>query len=76
MYCDNKATIAMTQNPIFPGRMKHIEIHQHFIGEHVARGEINTEYYNTEDQIADIFTKVLPRNRFYKLHDMLGVVCI
>ncbi|KAL3537425.1 hypothetical protein ACH5RR_000791 [Cinchona calisaya] len=40
IFCDNKSTIAMTKNPAFHGRTKHIDICFHFIHELVAKGEI------------------------------------
>ena len=31
VFCDNKATIFITKNPVFQGRTKHIELRHHFI---------------------------------------------
>ena len=36
VYCVNKATIAMTKNPVYHGRTKHIDIRAHFIKDLVA----------------------------------------
>ncbi len=44
---------------MFHARTKHIEVHYHFIREKVLAGEIDLIYVSTEDQVADIFTKVL-----------------
>ncbi|KAF2317151.1 hypothetical protein GH714_012231 [Hevea brasiliensis] len=49
IFCDNKSTIAMTKNPAFHGRMKHIDIHFHFIRKLVAKGEIILKFCNTDD---------------------------
>jgi hypothetical protein len=38
---------------------KHIEVHYHFIREKILAKEINFIHVNTEDQVADIFTKAL-----------------
>ncbi|XP_028181437.1 UDP-glycosyltransferase 1-like [Glycine soja] len=72
--CDNKSAIAMAKNPVHHSRTKHIAIKYHFIREAEATKEIKLDYCRTEDQIADIFTKALPRPRFEELRAMLGVI--
>jgi len=71
---DNKSAIAMAKNPVHHSRKKHIEIKYHFIKEAEATKEIKLDYCRTEDQIVDIFTKVLLRPRFEELRAMLGVI--
>jgi hypothetical protein len=73
IYCDNKSAIAMTKNPVHHHRTKHIAIKYHFIREAEATKQIQLKYCTTEEQIADIFTKALPRARFELLRTMLGV---
>lgn len=60
IYCNNKSTIAMTKNPAFQERTKHIDICLHFIRELVEREEIILKFCNTNEQVADIFTKAMP----------------
>jgi len=60
IYCDNKSTISMAKNPAFHGRTKHIDIRFHFIRELVEKEEIILKFCNTNEQVADIFTKALP----------------
>ncbi len=59
IYCDNLSSIQLAKNPVFYARTKHIEVHYHFIKDKVLAGEIDLIYVSTEDQVADIFTKVL-----------------
>lgn len=68
---DNQSAIRLGKNPEFHKRTKHIEVKYHFIREKVRSGEIVIEYVNTEDQMADILTKPLPKQRFNKLKDNL-----
>nr|KYP75575.1 Copia protein [Cajanus cajan] len=68
----------MTKNPVHHQRTKHIAIKYHFIREAETTKQIQLEYCSTEDQVADIFTKALPRAKFEQLRNMLGVteICI
>ncbi|GJY08343.1 hypothetical protein Tco_0375397 [Tanacetum coccineum] len=52
---------------------KHIDIRYHFIKEQVDNGIVELYFFRTEYQLADIFTKPLPRERFNFLIDKLGM---
>jgi hypothetical protein len=59
---------------VFHARTKHIEVHYHFIKEKVLAGEIDLIYVNTEDQVADIFTKVLGVEKHFRFCNMLRMM--
>lgn len=73
IFCDNKAAIAMSENPAFHGRTKHIDIRVHFIRDLVAGGQIQLRYCNTNEQVADVFTKSLPYEKHAYFRSKLGV---
>ncbi|KAL8104868.1 hypothetical protein AgCh_028873 [Apium graveolens] len=73
IYCDNKSAIALTENPVFHGKSKHIRIKYHFIRDLVKKGEVVVEHCKTQDQIGDIFTKPLRPDIFKKLKKKLGM---
>ncbi|GJT30286.1 hypothetical protein Tco_0910561 [Tanacetum coccineum] len=73
LYCDNKSGIALCCNNVQHSRAKHIDIHYHFIKEQVENGIVDLYFVWTEYQLADIFTKPLPRERFNFLIDKLGM---
>lgn len=74
MYCDNKSAIAIAKNLVNHERSKHISIKYHFIREVQEKGEIQLHYCQTGEQLADIFTKALPREKFCYLRERIGVV--
>nr|GFA29777.1 retrovirus-related Pol polyprotein from transposon TNT 1-94 [Tanacetum cinerariifolium] len=63
MYCDNRSVIALCCNNVQHSRSKHIDIRHHFIREQVERGVVELYFVSTDYQLADIFTKALPRQR-------------
>nr|GEZ88449.1 ribonuclease H [Tanacetum cinerariifolium] len=67
MYSDSKAVIAISCNPVQHSRTKHIDVRYHFIKEYVEKGIIELFFDETEYQLADLFTKALPENRFQYL---------
>ncbi|GJT83850.1 hypothetical protein Tco_1058192, partial [Tanacetum coccineum] len=55
---------------------KHIDIRHHFIREQVEKGVVELYFVRTEYQLADIFTKALPRERFEFILPRLGMKCM
>ena len=74
IYCDNQSCIKLTENPVFHDRSKHIGIRYHFIRDYVQKGAVKLEYISTDEQVADILTKALPRGKHVYFRDKMGVV--
>ncbi|GKC87783.1 retrovirus-related pol polyprotein from transposon TNT 1-94 [Tanacetum coccineum] len=72
LYCDNKSAIALCCNNVQHSRAKHIDVRYHFIKEQVKNRIVELYFVRTEYQLADIFTKPLPRERFNFLIEKLG----
>nr|GEU66389.1 retrotransposon protein, putative, Ty1-copia subclass [Tanacetum cinerariifolium] len=76
MYSDSKSTIAISCNPVKHSKTKHIEIRYHFIKEHVEKGTLELYFVRTEYQLAYLFTKALPKERFeYLVHRIVIIMC-
>ncbi|GJU26747.1 retrovirus-related pol polyprotein from transposon TNT 1-94 [Tanacetum coccineum] len=54
-------------------KSKHIDIRHHFIREQVEKGVVELYFVRTEYQLADIFTKARPRERFEFILPRLGM---
>ncbi|GJU51205.1 retrovirus-related pol polyprotein from transposon TNT 1-94 [Tanacetum coccineum] len=76
MYCDSKAAIAISCNPVQHSRTKHIDVRYHFIKEQVEKGIVELFFVGTEYQLADLFTKALSEDRFKYLVRRLGMRCL
>ena len=73
IYVDNKSAIELSKNPVQHGRSKHIDMKYHFLRDYVKKKVAKLQYCNTEEQVANIFTKALPVDRFKRLRTMLSV---
>ena len=71
--CNNESDIKIAYNPAQHSRTKHIEIRNHIIRDHVARGDIEIAHVPTKDQLADIFTKPLDDAIFCYLRNELNI---
>lgn len=70
---DNESAIALTKNTKNHARAKHIAVKEHYIREQVKEGDIEVIHIASEDNIADIFTKPLPRPAHDRFCAMLGL---
>ncbi|KAK1431599.1 hypothetical protein QVD17_08069 [Tagetes erecta] len=70
---DNSSAIALTKNPVFHGRSKHIHTRFHFISECVEDDKVEVEHVSGDKQKADILTKPLGRIKFKEMRSLIGV---
>ncbi|GKD58213.1 gag-pol polyprotein [Tanacetum coccineum] len=73
MYYDNLSAIALCCNNVQHSWSKHIDIRHYFIREQVEKGVVELYFVMTDYQLADIFIKALPRERFEFLLSRLGM---
>jgi hypothetical protein len=74
IYCYNTSAINISKNLVMHSKTKHIPIKYHFLREKVVEKNIGVEYVGKKEQVADIFTKPLPRESFDYLYQRLGVI--
>nr|GEU96387.1 retrovirus-related Pol polyprotein from transposon TNT 1-94 [Tanacetum cinerariifolium] len=64
LYRDSQSAIAISCNLVQQSRTKHVHTRYHFIKEQVENGITELYFFRTEYQLADMFTKALPEDRF------------
>src|SRR6266545_2679894 len=70
---DSRGAIALTKNMKDHGKIKHIDIRHHYIWELVKSGAVLLEQIPSAANIANLFTKSLPRNHHNRFLDMLNI---
>jgi hypothetical protein len=73
LWCDNMGAKYLASNPIFHGRMKHVEVDYHFVRDRVLCKLIEVRFISMEDQVADGFTKPLPQGRLLEFQRNLNL---
>lgn len=74
LFIDSQSAIRFVKNPELHHRTKHIDVRHHFIRDlHEAR-IISIGYVQSEEQLADAFTKPLPRHGFQRNMNGLGII--
>ena len=66
IYSDNQQTIRLLTNDAvkLTTKLKHVDIHQHWLRQEGQRGHIRIEWVSTSNMVADGMTKPLARQRF------------
>jgi hypothetical protein len=63
LYIDNQSAIAIAKNPEFYNHTKHIKVRHHFLHQQFKSKAIVLKYLPTNDQVADVLTKGLVREK-------------
>lgn len=73
LLCDNLSAVCLTANPMFHKRTKHFDLDYHYMRERVALKALEVKHVHASLQLANIFTKSLSQDAFYKLRTKLGI---
>ena len=76
LYSDNQSAITLTRDAQFHARSKHFDVQNHFVREKVENGIVDIIYVPTDDNIADVFTKALPKPKHQKFRENLGMLTV
>ena len=68
---DNQGAVYLMKNEVMFSRAKHINVRYHQLRDFVKKKVINVQHCRTEEMVADILTKLLPKNTFLKFRDRL-----
>jgi len=73
LHCDNTSAIICSKTDKNHQRTRHIDIRYHMIRDHVKNGNIVIKYIKTTEQPADLLTKPVSSETFFKFRDQFLV---
>ena len=72
IYEDNQSTICIV-NGQGSKKSKHIDIKYYYVQDKIAQGDVVLEYCKTQEILADVLTKALPKDLFVKRKSLMGM---
>jgi len=73
IYSDNTSAVALSDNPVFHNRSKHIDIRWHFVRDLIRSKSIRTSHIPGARNGADFLTKALSHFEHAKCAKLLGM---
>ena len=67
LLCDSTSAISVAKNPVLHSKTKHIDVRFHFLRDHYEKGDIDLCHVDTQNQLADILSKLLDLASFARL---------
>lgn len=74
LFCDNQSAIHLSKNSSFHSRSKHIDVRYHWIREVLSSKQMQLEKVHTDDNGADMLTKVVTREKLEVCRQMAGMI--
>ncbi|MCO5614758.1 hypothetical protein L7F22_069045 [Adiantum nelumboides] len=74
IYTYSRSALIVAKNPVFHACTKHIKVHYHYVRERLLAGEISLAYVPTQDNLTDLFTKALSREKLEAFRKALGLL--
>ena len=71
IWMDNQPAIQLVRNKMVKQRTKHIQLKYDWIRERVEENELYVDYKETDENLADMFTKTLAQEKFEKFNSMI-----
>ena len=74
IHCDNQNCVQMSLNLVHHDQTKHVEMRYHYVQDMVQRHAVELQFVPTDEQVADVLTKLLVRGKFEGFQKMLTII--
>jgi len=73
LWCDSQSAIQLAKNQVHHARTKHIDVRYHFVRDVIEEGDISLMKVHTNENPADMLTKVVTGSKFQHCLDLLHI---
>ena len=73
VFCDSQSAIHLAKNQVYHARTKHIDVRYHFVREIIKEGGVLVQKIKTDDNLADMLTKVVTTIKFNHCLDLINI---
>lgn len=73
LWCDSQSAIHLAKNQVHHARTKHIDVRYHFVRDVIEEGDVSLMKVHTNENPADMLTKVVTGSKFQHCLDLLHV---
>ena len=73
IFCDSESTMSVAHNKIYNGKSRHISLRHAYVRELVTNGTITIVYVRSNKNLADPFTKPLPKDAVQHTCEGMGL---
>lgn len=74
MFTDSQSAIHLAENSALHSKSKHIQLRYHFIQSILDDGELKLDKIHTDENLADMFTKVVTREKLKSSSTSVGLL--
>lgn len=71
--CDSQSAIHLAKNQVHHARTKHIDVRYHFVRNVVEEGDISLTKVHTNENMANMLTKVVTASKFQHCLELLDI---
>ena len=73
LWSDSQSAIHLAKNQVHHARTKHIDVRYHFVRDVVEAGDVSLMKVHTNENVADMLTKVVTGSKFQHCLDLLNI---
>ncbi|CAA0841325.1 Unknown protein [Striga hermonthica] len=76
IHCDSQSALDLSKNAMYHSRTKHIDVRYHWLRQAVEEQQFKLEKIHTDENPADMMTKVVTGEKLQLCVELIGMECM